>query len=80
MEQVLVLAIGALPVKTGIVVSKRVASDQPCVGGIASSTRRTLPAGCCATSNTGHGNSTPCRLIGQTIGMCAEHLFPTSGT
>jgi hypothetical protein len=56
MEQVLILALGVFPVKTSIVVSKRVASDAAVRWGITTSTRRKSPARCCASSNTGHRN------------------------
>jgi hypothetical protein len=71
-----------LPVKTSIVVSKRVASDlavrwgnnDPDKEDIASLPDAVPPAIQVTVIER------RCRLVGQTIGMSPEHLFPTSGT
>jgi hypothetical protein len=80
MEQVLILALGAFPVKTGIVVSKRVASDPAECWGITTSTGRTSRPDAVAPAIQVTVIERRCRLIGQMIGMSPEHLFATSGT
>jgi hypothetical protein len=84
MEQALIFALGAFPAagEDSIVVSKRVASDPAVRFGnhdldkedIASLPDAVPPAIQVTVIER------RCRLIGQTIGMSPEHLFPTSGT
>jgi hypothetical protein len=82
MEQVLILALvrARPPVKTSIVVSKRVASDPAVHWGITTSTGRTSRPDAVAPAIQVTVIERRCRLIGQMIGMSPEHLFATSGT
>ena len=79
MEQVLILALGAIPVKTGIVCPSGGVRPGRALGNH-DLDMDDVAGRCCAPSNTAQAIERRCRLVGQTIGRRPKHLFSTLGT